>query len=334
MTTTDQLPAADRLLTLMTGAWRTQAIAVAADMRLADHLADGASTVELAQRVGADHDSMARLLRYLASLGVVRAVEGQFELTETGELLRSDAPHSMCSLATLYGGPFYQSFAELARAVRTGQESFAYVFDQHHFDYFAERPEFGFDQAMAASASMFEGVAQVVDFTNTGSVIDVAGGNGELLKHILRRAPHLRGVLYERPHTLEAARTNLAEYLDRCDLVAGDFTNGVPTGGDVYLLSRVLHDWDDKQCGQILRRCSDSMSAGTELFIVERLVPEDDSSSIAIAWDVHMLCNVGGRERTAAHYRDLLAEVGLSVLDQHDLPLGFTLLRAVKSAQA
>jgi hypothetical protein len=279
------------------------------------------STEDIATATGTCHDSLLRLLRYLASLGVLRGPE--FELTDLGELLRTDARNSLHALASLYGGSFYESFGELIHSVRTGKESFAPVFGKHHFDYFAERPELGFDRAMAAGASIFGQVAEVFDFSSARVVVDVAGGNGELLNHILDIRPHVRGVLFERPDVISRVRPR-----DRCELVAGDFTNGVPEGGDVYLLSRVLHDWDDQQCHEILKRCAEAMPPGADLLIVERLLPEDSSPSLAFAWDVHMLCNVGGRERTAEHYRGLLAEAGFMVTARHELPLDFALLQA------
>lgn len=161
-------------------------------------------------------------------------------------------------------------------------------------------------------------------------VVDIAGGNGELLRRILHAAPHLRGVLLERPHAIEAARGALARAgcADRAELVLGDFTCGIPGGGDVYILSRVLHDWDDQQCRALLKRCAEAMPAQAELLIVERLLPEDDSPSLAVAWDVHMLCNVGGRERTVSQYRTLLAESGFELIEQHPLPLDTALLCA------
>jgi AraC-like DNA-binding protein len=334
MTMIEQRQAANHLLTLMTGAWRTQAVAVAAELGLADHLARGMCTEELAQSLGANPGALRRLLRYLTSMGVLKTVGERFELTELGQLLRSDVACSMRALASLYGGSFYQSFAELGRAVRTGQESFAHVFGQHHFDYFAARPELKFDQAMAASATMFGDVTQIADFSHARLVIDVAGGNGELLRQILHAFPHLHGVLFERPHVLAAVGANLDAYLDRCDLIAGDFTTDMPAHGDVYLLSRVLHDWDDQQCKAILRRCCNSMRPGAELLIVERLLPENDSPSLAVDWDIHMLCNVGGQERTASHYRGLLVDAGLTLQSQHELPLEFAVLRVTKSPDA
>ncbi|MBV9314708.1 MAG: hypothetical protein JO100_13490 [Pseudonocardia sp.] len=157
---------------------------------------------------------------------------------------------------------------------------------------------------MAAGASIFGRLAELADFSAATVIVDVAGGNGELLSRILAASPHLHGVPLERPHVIHAARKLLSQagVMDRCELITGDFTEGIPGGGDVYPLSRVLHDWDDERCAAILRQCAEAMPEHAELLIVERLPPEDDSPALALAWDVHMLCNVGGRERTAAHY--------------------------------
>jgi len=331
------IPPANRLLTLMTGAWTTQAISVAAELGLGDLLTTNPSATisQLAELTGTDEDGLGRLLRYLTSIGLLSAADGTFELTEMGRLLRTDADPALRPLARLYGGPFYESFGQFIHAVRTGREAFDHVFGEHHFDYFAERPELSelFDSAMASSASMFGGVAEVIDFSAVRTVVDVGGGTGELLRRIMRAAPHVRGVLFERPHVLEQARPAFADagIADRCAFVSGDFTVGVPDGGDVYILSRVLHDWDDRLCRTILARIASAMQEHGRLLIVERLLPEDRSPSLAFAWDIHMLCNVGGRERTATQYGELLAEAGFKLCARHVLPLDVYLLTAEKA---
>jgi len=333
---------ARELLELMTGAWTTQAIAVAAELGLADHLpgpaaAPPVSVDELASRLGADRDGLSRLLRYLASLRLVTSFGDSYTLTALGEPLRHDARSSLRPLALMYGGVFYQSFSALAHAVRTGQQGFEWLLGQGHFEYFKERPPLAalFDAAMAASAPMFDPVAGLVDFTDARVVVDIAGGTGELLGQLLQHAPHLRGVLFERSHVLTRARQRLADVgcADRCDFVAGDFTDFVPEGGDIYVLSRILHDWDDQQCAEILRHCAASMPAGARLLLVERLLPTDGTSSLAVPWDLHMLCNVGGRERTAGHYEHLLEEAGFSLDSVTRLPLDGNLLQAHRTTQ-
>lgn len=319
------------LLRLLTGAWATQAIATAAELRLPDHLGATPDLPGLAAAVGADEESLARLLRYLAALGIVHRTGAHHRLTETGELLRSDVAGSMRPLALMYGGPFYRSFAALTESVRSGEEGYAKVFGAHHFAHLATDPALAelFHQSMAASNAMFTGVTRLVDFANARTVVDVAGGNGELLSRILTAHPHLRGVLFDRPHALAAAESTMVGVADRCALVPGDFTESVPDTGDVYLLSRVLHDWDDARCRAILATCARHLPAHAELLVIERLLPESGpTDSLAVPWDVHMLCNTGGRERTEAHYRDLLAEAGFELVDTRPLPLDAYLLRA------
>jgi len=328
---------ATRLLTLMTGAWTTQAVTAAAELGVAD-LLPGAEDERapdsiglLAGRLEVDPDALSRLLRYLASVGLAVRSGESYRLTEMGTLLRRGERHSMRALALMYGGVFYESFGALAHAVRTGREGFAEIFGVGHFDYFAGRPALAelFDSSMAASAQMFEPVPGLADFDGARVVVDVAGGNGELLGQALAHAPHLRGVLFEQAHVLERARERItrAGLADRCDFVSGDFTRSVPASGDVYLLSRILHDWGDQKCVEILRNCAAGMSEGGRLLVVERLLSADGTPSLAVTWDLHMLCNVGGRERTAAEYEGLLAAAGFDLDEVCPLPLGASLLK-------
>ncbi|MFJ9421162.1 methyltransferase [Streptomyces sp. NPDC101249] len=337
----DLLPdPAATLLTTLTGAWATQAVATMAELRLADHLAaePGLGAGPLADLTGTDPDALRRLLRYLAGLGLVTCAGDAYHLTAAGERLRTSIEFSLRPLALLYGGPFYDSFAGLTHAVRTGQEAFAHRYGQHHFAYFADRPALGglFHRAMAASAEMFAPVPHLVDFSAARRVVDVGGGNGALLGRLLRAHPHLEGVLLERPEALAAAREELraAGAEARCAFVEGDFTESVPADGDVYLLSRVLHDWDDDRCRTLLATCAAAARPGARLLVVERLLPpREGTPSPAVAWDVHMLCNVGGRERHEAHYRALLTEAGFTPGACHALPLSAFLLEAVRTGR-
>ncbi|WP_442810451.1 methyltransferase [Streptomyces sp. NBC_01232] len=335
---------AETLLQLLTGAWTTQALAAFARLRLPEAMdTEVISTRELARRTGTHPESLGSLLRYLTMLDVVATGEEQqdaFRLTPLGRLLRADSHDTMRPLALMYAGPFYRSFAALDHTVRTGRPAFDHVFGENHFDHFAGDPALAdmFDRSMAASARMFQPIPTHPVITaaaragTPGTVVDVAGGNGELLGRILAAHPTLRGALLERPHAVEAARRSLDAMgcAARCDFLSGDFAD-VPHGGDVYVLSRVLHDWDDDRCGEILRHCARAMPVHADLLIVERLLPTDGSPSLATAWDLHMMCNVGGRERSAEHYARLLADAGLELLDRTPLPLDAHVLHARKA---
>ncbi|MER5204245.1 methyltransferase [Streptomyces sp. NPDC002825] len=324
--------AAETLLRLLTGAWTTQALAACAELRLPEALSahESRGARRLAREVGARPEPLETLLRYLAMLGVVTEDQDGFRLTAPGLLLREDAAGSMRPLALMYGGPFYQSFAHLGHAVRTGEPGFEHLYGENHFDHFAHDPGLAetFDRSMAASARMFDPLpahpvlAAAAAGPGTRTVVDVAGGTGELLRRVLAAHPALRGILLERPHVVAAARDRLtaAGLGERCDYRVGDFAD-VPPAGDVYLLSRVLHDWDDARCRDILRHLAEAMPPHADLLVVERLLPADATPSLATAWDLHMLCNTGGRERRADAYARLFEAAGLALVGHRPLPL-------------
>ncbi|MEU7072414.1 methyltransferase [Streptomyces narbonensis] len=333
--------AAEGLLRLLTGAWTTQALAACVDLRLPEALDPHAplGVERLAHEVGARPDALETLLRYLAMVGVVTEDRDGFRLTAIGLLLREDAPGSMRPLALMYGGPFYQSFAHLAHAVRTGEPGFEHLYGENHFDHFAHDPGLAatFDRSMAAGSRMFDPLPAHPVLTaaaaapTSRTVIDVAGGTGELLGRVLAAHPSLHGVLLERPHVVAAARERLTAtgVGDRCAYRVGDFAD-VPSAGDVYLLSRVLHDWDDARCRDILRHLAAAMPSHADLLVVERLLPTDATPSLATAWDLHMLCNTGGRERRADEYAQLFDAAGLELVGQRPLPLDAHVLHVRK----
>lgn len=319
---------------LMTGAWRTRAVAAAAELGVADLLADGPrTTAELAARTGTREDKLRRVLAFLAALGVLGRDGETWSLTEVGALLRTDAEGSLRDLARIYGGLFYRSFTALEHTLRTGGCAFEHVYGVLPFEHFAANPDDArlFEGAMAAGTSFLGLVPGLLDLPGTGTVVDVAGGDGRLLGLVLAAAPGLRGVLFDRPHVAPAAREVLASCgcADRAEVVAGDFfRDPVPAGGDVYLLSRVLHDWDDERCSVILRNVRTAMPPHALLAIVERPI-RDDRSVLPLSFNVHMMVNTAlGGERTTAEHRRLLADNGFTLVEIRDLPLDMAVLLA------
>jgi O-methyltransferase domain/Dimerisation domain len=325
-------PARD-LLELLVGPFRAYAVYTAAKLGLADRLADRPRTsVELADEIGADADSVGRLLRLLAGLDIVTGDDGSgFSLTPRGELLRS-VPGSMHDLAICYGEQFYRPLAELPNSVRTGEPSFQRVFGKPWLEYYSDNPAAArvFDRAMAAGSAFFAELTAAYDFSRARAVVDIGGGNGALLAAVLGAHPHLTGVLLEVDHVVGSARDWIGErgLADRCEVIGGDFFASVPTGGDVYLLSRILHDWDDERCVALLSSCRRAMLPGSELLIVERVIPDGGVPSLALEWDIHMLANTGGRERSAAEYHALLRRSGFEPRGLESLPLDVDLLVA------
>lgn len=325
MTKADQ-PATDasarlKLFQLATSHYISHAIYVAAELRLADQMAAGPQSCErLAEATSTHASSLRRLLRLLASAGVVSEMDDdRFALTPIGEYLRSDVPDSSRAMALLFAGPMMGSWNELLHAVRTGEKVFERVFGMDPFRYMAEHPEQAamFNEAMTAvSTQAARAVAAAYDFSSFHTIADVGGGYGTLLMTILRANPGLRGILFDLPHVVEGARKQIetANLSDRCEVIGGSFFETVPRGADVYLLKSVIHDWDDDKSIAILKRCHAAMGPSKKLLLVEVVMPARIEPSlrnyITTGSDVNMLVAIGGRERTDAEYRSLYEASG------------------------
>jgi hypothetical protein len=326
--------AARWLLSLLTGHWAARAVHAAAHLGVADALAGGPrSAAAVAARIGGHPEATGRLLRYLAQLGLVQEPEnGQYANTAAGELLRDGDPFR--DLVTLYGGEFYQAWDRLPDAVRGGTSAFGLVFGLEHFDYFGREPAVArrFDRAMAAVTSLVAtAVSEAFDFPRGGTVVDVGGGNGTMLRAILRAHPTVSGIVFDRDHVAGTAVTDAdrAAFGPRLTATAGDFLTGRPPGGAAHLLSRVLHDWDDQDCLRILRACRAAMTEDGYLLIAERMLPEHGAAdSLAVPWDLQMLAITGGRERTQAEYARLLAAAGFRPAGLEPLSVDLSLLIA------
>jgi hypothetical protein len=316
MPTTETTPATT-LLHLVTGYWGTQAISVAAKLGLPDLLKGGPRTSEeLARSTGTHAPSLYRLLRALSNIGVFEEDEtGCFGLTPLGQCLVSNAPDSMRARAIVSGQEWYRAWEDLLYSIQTGQTAFDHVFGVPYFNYLAHNATAAtiFNQTMtASSAQVAAAVGAAYDFSWAKTIVDVGGGHGSLLVSILKANPHARGILFETPQVSEGAKTHLvaAGLAERCEVVAGDFFEAVPGGGDVYLLSFILHDWDDEPSIAILKSCQRAMAPDGRLLLIEQVIPHANEPSFSKLYDLHMLVMHGGRERTEAEYRILLQAAG------------------------
>ena len=325
-TTTDgagaAVAAAQRdLARLVDGYLTTQLLYVAAKLGVADVLADGPRTGrEVAAAVGADPDALTRMLRGLVLEDVLAEDgDGRFALTAVGEGLREGVPGSQRGAILVRGEVYWSAAAGMLRTAIDGGTAFEHVHGERFFEHLAADPEreAAFQASMADRARREAAdVVAVYDFAGLRELVDVGGGSGVLLEAILRATPGLRGVLIDRPEAVERAGARLAaaglDGLAEC--VAGDFFDAVPPGADAYLLSRVLHDWDDADARRILATCRAAMPAGARLLLVEAIVPERaHDAPEAIRMDLHMLMLLRARERTEAQFRELLAGAGFDL---------------------
>jgi O-methyltransferase domain/Dimerisation domain len=305
---------------MMTGYWISKAIYVAAKLGVADLLTEGPRNAdELAAATQTQADALYRVLRALASVGIFSEVAPRrFALTPLAELLRSDTPDSMRALAIMYAEEQYRAWDNVLHSVQTGQPAFEHAFGARYFDYFATHPEASrvFNEAMVGwTNQVTTAVVAAYDFSPFGVVADVAGGHGALLAAILKSNPTARGILFDLPQVVAGAEPFLtaAGVADRCARVGGDFFAEMPQGADAYVLSQILHDWDDERSVAVLRQVRMVMPNHGKLLVVELVLPEGNDPFLGKWLDLHMLVLLGGQERTVAQYATLLREAGFEL---------------------
>jgi len=318
MTSTQYNPSAV-LQQMLGGATATSLLYIAAELGLCDILAAGPATGdELAACTNADAAVLTRVLRGLAVIGIVETDDARtYSLAPMGHALRSDVPDSVLPMARLMAHPIAtRAWGGLLHSVKTGENAFEHAVGVDFMTYFVTHPAFAqtFNTFMGrTTAGVTPAVISAYDFTGIDTFVDVGGGDGTLLRAVLRSYPQANGLILDLPHAAAQAEQLIAQdnLGDRCRFVDGDFFRRVPAGADAYLLKSVLHDWDDDECVAILASVRAAMRVDSRLLIVER--PLSMAPDVVMS-DLTMLTMLrGGRERSEEEYRALCARAGLSV---------------------
>jgi hypothetical protein len=331
---TGPVPAEAQVLEKVTAAWISQAIAVAAELRIPDVLAVRPRTAaEVAEQLALDPDAVSRLMRVLASEGLLRLQGEHFTLSKLGRTLTSEHAGSVRELVSLCGAEWQQAISKLQWSMTTGGGAFERVFGKPFFEYLAEHADVqrSFNAGMRAASALADlTVPLAYDFSRFERVVDVGGGTGSLLGTLLTRHPRLHAVLFDLAPVCDEAeqRWSFSSHAGRMAFVRGDFRAWVPKGADLYILKTVLHDWSDIDALCILSRCREAMAHGARLLIIEHDLDPRPRSQFAQRLDLLMLAVLGGKERTCSEYQTLLRAAGLRPMGQYPTLSGLTLVEA------
>lgn len=333
-------PTAWQLLAPVIDLITPMAVRVVATLGIADLLAKGPlPSDELARLSTTDPDGLGRLLRHLVGHGVfAEPSPGVFGLNDLAALLRSDHPSGMRVALDLdgFGGQMDLAFTGLLHTVRTGQPAWETVFGAPFWNHLAADPVMSasFDATMASGAEYVADDAHGYDWPDAGHIVDVGGGTGALLDAILEEHPGVRATLVDLPDTIERGRERLAGrgLANRCTFVGQDFFDALPTGGDVYVLNSVLHDWGDHEATSILRRCAEAAGATGRVVLIEETGTGDGEDAEFAEMDLRMLVLCGGRERSMEGYAAIAAAAGLTITGTHTTPLGQAVIECARTS--
>jgi hypothetical protein len=316
-----------------------QMVVAASRLKIPDLVAAGPKTAEeMAASTETHGASLRRMLRALTSWSFLEEQpDGRFAATPLSDNFRSDKP-GLRNMVIMLSEEGYQAWGELMFTLRTGKPAYNHLYGKSHFERLAEHPDLSanFNAAMVElSTRVAESFVEAYDFGGVRTAVDVAGGNGALLQAVLQAQPKMRGILFDLAQGLAGAQEKLvaAGVADRVTLQEGSFFETVPSGGDLYLLKSIVHDWDDERALAILQTCRRAMSAPARLVLLERKLPErfenPDDALLPLMGDVHMMVVLGGKERTTDEYRKLLGQAGLRMTREIPTTSGFAAVEAV-----
>lgn len=306
-----------------------QALYAAVDLGLPDQLAEGPrSAADLAAACGAHAPTLERLLRALTTLDIFqRLPDGRYRNAPQGELLRASHPQSLRAVARYLPAPYMlHALAQIPQSIRTGEPAFDRAFGQSFFAYLDSHPEAAadFNRVMTLETQwVVPNLVRTFDFSRFRHLVDVAGGQGTFLREILIAVPTLRGTLFDQPQVVARAE-DLSALGARVSVAAGSFFNAVPSGGDLYSLRRILHDWSDDDARRILDRIRAVMPPEGRLLVIEGLI---DSPTHPVGLGDLMMLVLGGRERTEADFHALFESAAFAHV--RTVPVGnYALLEA------
>ncbi len=307
----------------------TQAIHVATKLGIADLLDEGPlSCEEIGQITKCNIDAVYRLLRTLASIKIFEEYPGKkFANTALSSLLSERHESSMKSKVFLYGEEPYQAWGKLFDSVKSGEESFSSLYNNSFYSHLYQNPE-RFEvlsrYLKQTATPRVQAILNSYDFSNTKKLVDVGGGSGCMLMEIIKKYPHIQGILLD----CESVIADTAATENTIELVAGNFLESVPADADTYLLSHIIHSWNDVHAIKILDNCHKAMLKGGKLILIESLINAENQFDIAKWMDLNMLVTTNGRERTENQYGDLLNKANFKLISCTPIPMGSYLIEA------
>ncbi|MCP4748117.1 MAG: methyltransferase [Desulfobacteraceae bacterium] len=309
------ISAHEQMMKFMLGKWISKPIYTAAELKIADFLADGPKSIEQLASLSQSHaPSLYRLLRALASIGIFKEnSQGEFDLTPMAQCLTTGSLRPI--ILMMHSHWHDKVWDNLLDSVKTGHSAFEKVHGMPAYAYFQNNPHAAeiFNEANAIkAATAHRTIVEAYDFSQAGTITDIGGGTGALMVEILKKNPSLKGIVTDLAHTVPSAKSYIVKQnlQSRCEVIACDFFHEIPSGSDLYLMSHVIHNWQDVDCRTILKNCHKAMTSGGTLLIIEHLIAQGNEPSIVKLLDLEVFLMGKGKERTETEFRELLESTG------------------------
>lgn len=326
------------VMEMAAGGMKSQLIFLAAKLELADRLKNGPKTTdELSREIKCDEESLYRFMRALAIFKVITEISPRkFKTTKYGRTLEQGHPKSLYPLAVLTGESFWRDpLGGLLYSIETGNASFDHIFGKGYFEYLKDEP-FKFDlfsKWMDSSSNRnCPVIAEGFNFSKYKSIVDIGGGYGALLAHILKRYPNIEGTLFDLPEIVTTPKSIDDTIKERCKVIGGDFMKEVPQGSDLYIMQQIIHDWSDEVSITILKNCKEALAPNGRILVVDSVIKPGNKYDMSKLIDLQIMATChGGKERTKEQFTHIFKESGLKLVKIHETAAVFSILEVKKA---
>jgi hypothetical protein len=319
----------------------SRAIHIAAEIKIADLMVNGPQNITtLAQQSGMNEDALYRLLRLLASYNIFsHDASNNFSLTPLAQQLVSTDPDSLWSWVTYHNDTYrWAAYGDMKYSIETDKPAFNHVFGKGYFDFLSDNPELGaqFDEGMKNIASgETTHIVNSYNFAPYHTITDIGGGKGGLLTEILhskKSSSDQKGILFDLPYVKKSAEEYLLSMhlTDRITFVPSTGFFAVPQGAELYILKRILHDWNDTDSITILKNCYNAMQHNSRLLIIENIVSQENVRDFSKDIDIAMMVLFGGKERTKTEWETLLDQANLKIINIYKTPSMVSIIEVQK----
>lgn len=307
-----------KLKQLFTGYWDYLPVQTACKLSIFDAIEKGINTLQaLSEEMDANKETLFFLLEALVLLHLISKKKERYYLLENGALLTDNHPKSVKYSCILWGGEHLTAWQNLEHTIRTGKPAFDHCFKAPFFEYLKTEEESNriYHKAMFEYArDDYENITEVIDFSNHKVLMDVGGGLGALLMAVRNTFPSLSLTLFESENVIKFLPKNHSKLFSA---ISGDFFKEIPPIADGIIMSRIIHDWEDKKARLILKNVYNALPSTGKLYLVEILKDNLKDGAALLSLNMLLICN--SYERKKEEYLSLLREVGFKVKEVKSL---------------
>jgi ubiquinone/menaquinone biosynthesis C-methylase UbiE len=313
----------------------SKAIYTATELGIPDKLQSAPLTIDaLSRLLNCQANALYRLLRTLSSIGIFQEIDPHvFAQTDLSNLLVTDNPNTLAASTLFYCGKQYQAWGELTDSIRTGQDSFSHIYKEDFFSHVEHNPDYLslFNQHLNNNVSQrINGALAAYDFSITKKIVDIGGGDGRWLIHMLEENTQAQGIVFDSDKTInmQNKKIKLEKLGNRIEFIAGDYLEYVPEGGDLYFLFNIIHRYNDEKATAILKNCHNVIEKNGKILLVERLILPENKPDYGKWMDLSMLLMLNGQERVQTEYEALLSASGFKLTNIIPTAVGLDLIEA------